>query len=256
MWAWMCDVAFYQARRVSTQYGPVLLKRGQLLTSERWIEKQFGLHRNTVRRLLQLMVDDGMIALNRDHSASKAGTIVSLVNYEAYQSTARHCEPDGNPIGTNNGSNKEPIEDPNWSTRNEVNEANEVEIPRDRATQNKTIQTNSIRGEQIPANWSPDGADLKFAFDKGFERLEITEIANHFKDHWKAKSGKDAIKKDWSAAWRNWLRKDIEFRGEPHERRKWNGALGSGGIRQDIGSVSTAVRELLFDRGSAQPSGS
>jgi hypothetical protein len=35
-----------------------------------------------------------------------------------------------------------------------------------------------------------------------------------FKDHWTAKAGKDARKKDWQAAWRMWCRNAVKYRKE------------------------------------------
>jgi hypothetical protein len=36
--------------------------------------------------------------------------------------------------------------------------------------------------------------------------------AAKFRDHWTAKSGRDATKHDWFATWRNWCRSDIAQR--------------------------------------------
>lgn len=36
---------------------------------------------------------------------------------------------------------------------------------------------------------------------------EVRKQADMFRDHWVAKSGKDATKLDWEATWRNWIRR-------------------------------------------------
>jgi hypothetical protein len=38
-----------------------------------------------------------------------------------------------------------------------------------------------------------------------------------FRDHWTAKSGADATKVDWQAAWRNWVRRSVEMTGKGRE---------------------------------------
>jgi hypothetical protein len=37
--------------------------------------------------------------------------------------------------------------------------------------------------------------------------LELTDTIEQFKDYWCAKPGKDATKLDWSATFRNWVRR-------------------------------------------------
>jgi hypothetical protein len=40
--------------------------------------------------------------------------------------------------------------------------------------------------------------------------LKVDAVTKKFVDYWRAKSGKDATKRDWVATWRNWLRTDFE----------------------------------------------
>lgn len=88
VWAWMTDTACYKEYRFRTAHGIVELKRGQLLISERKLAEDFGLSRHRLRALMGALVQEGMISLNSDHSAKKSGTIVSIVNYEKYQSVS------------------------------------------------------------------------------------------------------------------------------------------------------------------------
>jgi len=85
VFAWMRDMAQWRDSRISTRFGPVDLKMGELLVAERALADDFGLHRNTVRTLLQRMVDDGMITVFRDRCPHRAGTVVHLTNYSEYQ---------------------------------------------------------------------------------------------------------------------------------------------------------------------------
>ncbi|WP_343545478.1 hypothetical protein [Sphingomonas paucimobilis] len=85
VWAWMTDTARFKAHSFQTRFGIVQLERGQLLASQRTIAEDFGLGRQQVRRLIDSMVKAGMIAENSTHPASRAGTIITIVNYERYQ---------------------------------------------------------------------------------------------------------------------------------------------------------------------------
>lgn len=80
------------------------------------------------------------------------------------------------------------------------------------------------RGSRLPADWRP-GADLiAFAIREGFTEREADHIAAKFRDFWTAKAGKDGVKLDWPATWRNWVRNEAERRGvhgaSPRPRRQ------------------------------------
>jgi Helix-turn-helix domain len=57
----------------------------------------------------------------------------------------------------------------------------------------------SARGSRLPPNWTPEG-------DYDREELE------GFRDYWIAKAGKDGVKLDWQATWRNWLRNSKQWK--------------------------------------------
>ena len=61
------------------------------------------------------------------------------------------------------------------------------------------------RGCRLPDNWMP--AQPVIDAMKA-ERPDVDLEAEHLKfvDYWTAKSGKDAVKLDWDATWRNWIR--------------------------------------------------
>lgn len=59
------------------------------------------------------------------------------------------------------------------------------------------------RGCRLPENWEPRPEDCRVAHELG---LNASDVLAGFRDYWKAKAGKDAVKMDWDATWRNWLR--------------------------------------------------
>lgn len=67
---------------------------------------------------------------------------------------------------------------------------------------NQNIEPNKksiARGSRLPPDWTPEG-------DYDREELE------RFRDYWIAKAGKDGVKLDWQATWRNWLRNSKQWK--------------------------------------------
>lgn len=121
VWAWITDCARWRAHEFSTKFGKVRLERGQLLVSERQIAADFGLHKNVVRRLVRSLIDEGMIGVDRDHKANRAGTIVTVLNYNKYQGKS---EEEGD-RGTGQGPQTGPRRDQDGTTREEGKEREE-----------------------------------------------------------------------------------------------------------------------------------
>lgn len=90
VWVWMCACAAHEAVTIRTKYGPVHLKRGEILVAERTIAEDFGLSRRAVRSLLTRMTEGGpqgvpMLALKRDRTGDRTGTVALVVKYHEYQ---------------------------------------------------------------------------------------------------------------------------------------------------------------------------
>ncbi len=83
-----------------------------------------------------------------------------------------------------------------------------------RIEENRSAKSKSKVGTRIPADWSMNETDAGFAKELGFSPQAAAAEAAKFRDFWIAKAGRDGIKLDWSATWRNWLRKAAE-RGIP-----------------------------------------
>ncbi|MFC7051475.1 hypothetical protein ACFQI3_02105 [Hansschlegelia quercus] len=74
------------------------------------------------------------------------------------------------------------------------------------------------RGSRLPSDWKPSEVDRAFAANLGATSAEIERTAASFRDFWVAKAGRDAVKADWPATWRNWCRREAEggrFTGRP-----------------------------------------
>ncbi|WP_212112909.1 YdaU family protein [Bartonella queenslandensis] len=63
------------------------------------------------------------------------------------------------------------------------------------------------KGHRLPEAWQ---ADIQAAVSEGLSESQAHWQAKKFRDYWQAKSGKEALKADWQATWRNWFRREIE----------------------------------------------
>jgi hypothetical protein len=59
----------------------------------------------------------------------------------------------------------------------------------------------------IPPNWEPDVADVEFALKMGVG-FGVLALTDQFRDYYLSRGTRIA---DWSAAWRNWCRREAEF---------------------------------------------
>lgn len=66
------------------------------------------------------------------------------------------------------------------------------------------------RGSRLPDDWRLPkdwGEDI---CAKGVDPAVVRNQAERFKNFWIAKAGKDAVKLDWRATWRNWMARHVE----------------------------------------------
>ena len=88
------------------------------------------------------------------------------------------------------------------------------------------------RGTRLPDDWLPSEEDRAFAGALG---VAVEREAASFRDYWHSKPGADGRKVNWSATWRNWVRRTSE-------RRTTNGT----GSRTGNGFLAVA-RELAAE---------
>jgi hypothetical protein len=97
-------------------------------------------------------------------------------------------------------------------------------------------RTPSARATRLPDDWMPTAEDGTFAIDQGLTPAEAQAEFDKFRDHWKAKSGRDATKVDWSATWRNWIRNAVKWKGKPN-------ANGRNGGKQSLGELADQLAD-------------
>ncbi len=71
-----------------------------------------------------------------------------------------------------------------------------------------------IKGSRLPDDWQPSEALKAWGRAKRPD-LDINEQTEAFKDFFAAKTGQDATKLNWDAAYRNWIRNAWVRSGQP-----------------------------------------
>jgi hypothetical protein len=73
---------------------------------------------------------------------------------------------------------------------------------------------NSKRGSRLANDWVLPN-EWEYWANKERPDLNALKVADQFKDYWCAKPGKDGVKLDWAATWRNWVRSQKVTRPNP-----------------------------------------
>jgi hypothetical protein len=66
------------------------------------------------------------------------------------------------------------------------------------------------RATRLPADFV---CDMAYAAAQGLNPRIAAREAERFRDFWSAKPGKDGVKADWPATWRNWVRSTADRMG-------------------------------------------
>lgn len=116
-------------------------------------------------------------------------------------------------------------------------------------------QKNGERLESFLGRECPDG---KLLMEWGKEAYELSKLRNEniewewdkFKDYWIGVSGKNAVKKDWRATWRNWVRKNAEGKGNARNNNQGSRAGDAEDrFRNRVNATSRLVDDLISSGG-------
>lgn len=111
------------------------------------------------------------------------------------------------------------------STYVETKEAN-ASLVRERPAKKST---------SLPEGWIPNERNVSDAEARGYSAAHIRELAEHFRDHHRAKG---TTSRDWNASWRTWLANDKRFNPERLGRGR------AAGNRQGAGNIVDVVARL------------
>lgn len=80
----------------------------------------------------------------------------------------------------------------------------------DPRTADPPAQDHGRRASRLPADWQPSHDDWRFAAERGMDDAKIRDSVGAFVDYWHAEAGARSRKLDWSATWRNWVRREMQ----------------------------------------------
>src|SRR6185312_5576397 len=123
--------------------------------------------------------------------------------------TGSKGSPDGNPNGTRSGL-------PSRSQETETGTGTGTE--REGAQAAPKPPSRRSRGCRLPADWQLTPALLAEA-QRIAPTVDARREADRFRDYWLAASGANAVKADWDATWRNWVRRAGDGPPGPHANR-------------------------------------
>lgn len=121
----------------------------------------------------------------------------------------------------------------------------------------------SGRGRRLPDDWSPSPQARLAAREEGLNDAEIDRCADKFRDYWHAQPGARGRKCDWSATWRNWIRREVDdgragrggssrLAGTPSgDRSSYGAAHAAGGGAADRSFAASVARAV--QRRAAEP---
>ncbi len=78
----------------------------------------------------------------------------------------------------------------------------------------------SSRGTRMASDWELPDDWLQWSVDEGglSSARHGLAVSEKFRDHWLAQPGLKGRKTDWSATWRNWVRREVEIQNEKNQR--------------------------------------
>ncbi len=173
---WILLIAWANVRDGKTKTGKdgIIVKRGQLITSQSELAQQIGVSRQVVRRCLSYLEKTGKI----NQQTNRNGTIITVCKYGKYQSAENiqtndttNYEPITNQLRTNY---EPPIEQGNNETRKQGNKEEDVaaSAPTPPKWSEWDLETASILKAKIVTS-NPDAKKIKTADPKKW--------ANHFR---------------------------------------------------------------------------
>jgi hypothetical protein len=79
------------------------------------------------------------------------------------------------------------------------------------------------KGNALPADWQPTPADLEYGRNLGLADRAVTEAAEDMRQWADANSSRDVARKsNWSAAFKGWLRREAEKKGQHGSKAEEN----------------------------------
>lgn len=161
---------------------------GYCFPGQTTLSRRTSVPERTLRRILDRLEALGYIA--RERRVSESGHRKT----DGYDLSAILA---GGPTGQNEGAYRPPMA----GTREPSVEPPDQSIPASAAKK---------RGTRLPEGWKPS-AGVAAAIRDECPGLDLAREHRKFSDHFAASTGAVAVKANWDAAWRNWMRRACEY---------------------------------------------
>jgi hypothetical protein len=181
--------ATHKTIKVGTPSGVIDLHRGQYISGRKELASRLKQSEQQIRTSLDRLTMLGIISVNSTNRYS----VYTIENYSVYQ--------DINQQDNQQITNSQPTDNQQITTKQEHKHIN---TERNISTQ---------RGSRLPTDWEAPQQFIDFC-EKERPDLDANFVADQFKDYWISTSGKSAIKTDWFATWRNWVRRQEQSKSK------------------------------------------
>ena len=169
----------------------------------------FGCGVKVVWRVMKELVVAGFVARSKMSSGE--------MSYTVHESPLKpNCQNGRQAPNGQNGSQAEP-DGQNGSQHISKNQLLTEKKERKKVpnTESARSRAPSTRGTRLSPGWQPSEDNLQYAMREGFAYAEAMKIAEQFRDYWIARADAGAVKLDWDATWRNWVRRVNDDEAKP-----------------------------------------
>lgn len=187
-WLWLIENTCFKPTEYDIRGKTVIIERGQICASRDQLAKAWNWSGSAVERFLTRLKTEQMIG----QETGQGKSVITICNYEKYQTIqSKTGQPTGQPTG---------------QTSDRLRTAKEIREQGKERTIDKSI-VDRARGSRLPKDFEIPPEWQQWAMDERHWRAdEARAEAANFVDFWHGKAGKDAVKQDWHATWRVWIR--------------------------------------------------
>jgi hypothetical protein len=191
---WLFGAAAWKPKRVRVGKVQVDLARGQCAFATRFMAERWRWSEARVRRFLNRLTSDAVVTIQTTRQA----TLITICKYDEYQ------------FGRRTDDEPSDAQDDAESTHKRRKEEERKEDKKEEITPSlRSGVSRAGRGARLPDDWQPSLDELAFARSL-LPEPQVSKEAAKFRDYWHARAGPQAVKRDWTATWRNWIRTAAE----------------------------------------------
>lgn len=245
-WLWLLKEAGWQDWRKSIKGKTVLVRRGQVSHSVRFMAEALNWSIGKTQRFIKRLKTDTMIETATDTGQ----TVITICNYDKYQLTPGYNDT-ATDTATDTGAIQERYRsDTNYNTLNTLNTLNtkKEDAPAKEKKVAKPKPKRQKRGTETPCpeNWEPDEKGREYAkkhwTKAGRPDLDIADQIERFRNY---HHKHDRRMVSWPACWRTWVGNAPTY--TPRVRQP-NGGGAGGANRSASEQMSDSARRVVEKR--------